>query len=127
MCETLQSCTSKEDYPYQSSLFLQEQALSSTNDFHSQYNRHEDIIKFKMPVVTKRQAAHHTMGGNERLDEIHAKLKDPMGHLQLMERNAIVQNRHRGSSVERRNNFNPFTTVASASISGQQSPMQDSI
>jgi hypothetical protein len=88
--ETLQSFTSKEDYLYQSSAFLQEQALSSANDFHSQYNRHADIIKFKMPVVTKRDAAHHTMGGNERLDEIHAKLKDPLGHLQLMERNAIV-------------------------------------
>lgn len=86
-----------------------------------------------MPVVTKRDVLHHARGNNERLNEIHAKLKDPAGHLQLMERNAIVQNRHRGSAVEHRQHFNPFQTVASVSISGRthiahtQSPLHESI
>lgn len=48
-----------------------------------------------MPVVTKKDVIHNPDGDNERLNQIHARLRDPNGHNMLMERNLIVQNRHK--------------------------------
>ena len=55
------------------------------------------MIKFKLPVVKKSHLYQPGRGDNERLNEIHAKLRDPAGHLLLMERNAIVLNKHKSS------------------------------
>lgn len=49
--------------------------------------------------MKKSHLYHPGRGDNERLNEIHAKLRDPAGHLQLMERNAIVQNKHKSSLI----------------------------
>ena len=45
--------------------------------------------------MKKSHLYHPGRGDNERLNEIHAKLRDPVGHFELMERNAIVQNKHK--------------------------------
>jgi len=91
----MQSFISKDEL---SSSFLRpERALQSHYEYHSQYNRLDDVIKFKLPVVKKSHLYHPGRGDNERLNEIHAKLRDPAGHLLLMERNAIVQNKHKSS------------------------------
>ena len=67
-------------------------ALDSITQYHSQYNKHEDLLKFKS-TVSKKDLFNFNKNANLRMNEIHAKLKSPIGHLQLMERSQIVQNR----------------------------------
>ena len=72
-----------------------EEALTSLRDFHSQYNRLEGIIKFKMPKVSSKLMMNGGRGQNEKLDEIYHKLRDPNGNAERLRRNAIVNNKHR--------------------------------
>ena len=83
----------------------------STGDYHSQYNRLEAILKFNLPVVTKKHIFNPQRSDNERLNEIKEKLKDPEGHLLLMERNAIMKKKwNRNSSLDRTRG-NSFATI----------------
>ena len=81
---------------------INDSALLSTSDYHSQYNRLEAILKFNLPVVTKQHIFNPQRSDNERLNEIKEKLKDPEGHLLLMERNAMMKKKwNRNSSLDR--------------------------
>lgn len=71
-----------------------EEALTSLKDYHSQYNRLEGIIKFKVPKVSSKLMMNGGRGQNEKLDEIYNRLRDPNGNAERLRRNAIVTNKH---------------------------------
>jgi hypothetical protein len=48
-----------------------ETALVSTKDFHHQYNRFEDVIKFKMPTVSRKLMEDGGRANNQRLNQIY--------------------------------------------------------
>ena len=75
-----------------------EHALTSLKDFHSQYNRLEGIIKFKMPKVSSKLMINSGRGQNEKLNEIYNRLRDPNGNAERLRRNAIVNNKHKAGA-----------------------------
>jgi hypothetical protein len=47
---------------------MYETALVSTRDFHSQYNRLEDVLKFNMPAVSRKMMENSGRAFNSRLE-----------------------------------------------------------
>ena len=77
----------------------QEAVLDAIEDYHSGFNRHEKILKFQLPVVTKRHIHHDNSTDNERLNDIRRKLRDPTWHMALMEKSAVLRQRNKKDSL----------------------------
>ena len=84
MYQTIGSIISKEE----------DRALDSIQDFHNQYNCYENVLNFSA-TISKKDLFLFNKNSNLRMNEIHSKLRDPKGHLSLMQKNMIVTNRHK--------------------------------
>jgi len=72
--------------------------INSISEYHSQYNRLEEVLQFRQSPITKKHLFFPGRMDNDRLNQIHAKLRNPTGHFELMKKNAILSNKHTGSS-----------------------------
>jgi hypothetical protein len=50
-----------------------------------------------LPVVTRKHIHHDNSLDNDKLNEIRRKLRDPKGHMTLMEKSAILSKKQRNS------------------------------
>lgn len=79
MFETMNSIVSRDEFNETS------RVLNQLSEYHSQYNRFEDVMNFKKKL-TKKDLFTFDHRINPRLNQIHQKLKHPLGHALLMEK-----------------------------------------
>ena len=71
--------------------------LRSVTDYHCQYNRMADVLKFgqgSTPLTRTQVEQGILVEHNARLSEIYDKLKDPQSNEVIQGRNLIVRNKH---------------------------------
>ena len=68
------------------------------HDYHSQYNRMSEVLKFNQKSTKRLTRAEVEQGilveHNERLNQIYEKLRDPSSNEVIQGRNMIVRNKH---------------------------------